>query len=164
MSYESEIIHCLGQVTYDTILDAVDNGEIGQVTARDLAKQLHPKVGGSFIHASMERNFIFNRRAMREILSNWYQFCVPEDPVKDLITALRHEDVQLEALANKLQVLNTTDMFHIARSIQTRGHGSSPTNMVEQASPPKSVRRKGKIQINENNQKNYSQVPWRYSL
>ena len=112
MSYENEISEGLGDHVYSAVLDAVDSGEISQIAARDIAKQLHPKVGGSFIHASMERNFTFNRRAMREILSNWYQFCVPEDPVKDLITALRHEDVQLEALANKLQRLNTKNVFH----------------------------------------------------
>ena len=125
MSYESEIRKALGEHVYDALLAAVDSGEIGQVLARDIAKQFHPKVGGSFIHASMERNFMFNGRAMREILSNWYQFCVPRDPVKDLVTALRHEDVQLEALANQLQRLNTANVFH-TETVTNQGQWQQP--------------------------------------
>ena len=105
MSYESEIRCALGDHVYDAILAAVDSGEIGQILARDIAKQLHPKVGGSFIHASAERNFVFNRRAFRKILSDWYQFVVPQNPVKDLVIACRHEDVELEALANQIERL-----------------------------------------------------------
>ena len=125
MSYDREIRTSLGEPVYTMLLDAVDYGEIRQITARDLAKQLHPKVGGSFIHASMDRYFTFDRRAMREILSNWYQTCVPEDPKKDLIRALRHEDVCLLALAHKLEALPVN---HVSHNNFSHNHGFQQAN------------------------------------
>ena len=125
MSYERDIRALLGEPVYTTLLDAVDYGEIKQIAARDLAKQLHPKVGGSFIHASTNRNFTFDRRSMREILSNWFQTCVPEDPRKDLIRALRHEDVRLLALAHKLEDLPVSHFSHnnFSHSNFSHNHG-----------------------------------------
>ena len=120
MSFEREIRDLLGDHVYTTLLDAVDYGDIRQTAARDLAIQLHPKVGGTFIHASTDKNFIFDRRAMREILSNWYQTLVPEDPKKDLIRALRHDDVRLPALAHKLETLSDT---HVSQTHFGHNHG-----------------------------------------
>ena len=130
MSYEREMRALLGESVYTTLLDAVDCGEIRQIAARDLAKQLHPKVGGAFIHASTDRNFTFDRRAMREILSNWYQTCVPEDPKNDLIRALRHEDIQLLALAHKLEAIPVNHVSHnnFSHNNFSHNHGFQQAN------------------------------------
>ena len=75
------------------ILGAVRTGAIVQEDAKKFAGGLDPKVMGSFIHASNERNFQYNNRAMEEILADFYKekaFSLePQDTVAAIVEALQ---------------------------------------------------------------------------
>ena len=98
MNYEKDLKKLFGLEFYITILDAVDDGLINKKTAGDIATKLHSNVGGWFKHSADTSNFIFDRRAMRQIMSDWYKVTVPQDPVKareEVIDILREKDVGL---------------------------------------------------------------------
>ena len=108
MSYEKEIRNLLGADFYDSFINAVDEGKIGQKEASDIATKLHPLVGGRFKQAYDKSNFTFDRRAMRQILSDWHQYVVPSDTAAaraELIGILKGKDLSLCSLAADLEKL-----------------------------------------------------------
>ena len=54
------------------IIEAVNNGDIRERHAKKFTEELHEAVKGSFIHASDQRNFEFDRFAMETILGDFY--------------------------------------------------------------------------------------------
>ena len=107
MFYEKEIELLMGEA-YDLLLSSVEDGRLDQQRGGDIASKLHSKVGGAFVHATNGGYFTFDRRAMRQILSDWYQHCVPDNPVEDLIAILRHEDIQMNSLAKEMELCETS--------------------------------------------------------
>ena len=77
MRYEKEVRERLGPKVVDTLLEAVDRGNLGLQQAEDLADGLHPTAQGNFLRAKQLPNFYFDKHSLRRILSDWYQYDWP---------------------------------------------------------------------------------------
>ena len=112
------------------ILGAVRTGAIVQQDAKKFAGGLDQKVMGSFIHASNERNFQYNVRAMEEILADFYKekaFSLdPQETVAMIVGALK--EAELAYLAHEIGT---------ACSIESDEENSaSPSQDQQQGQPP----------------------------
>ena len=87
------------------ILEAVDVATIEAEDADHFAGNLHENVKGHFIHAKNSKNFKFNKRAMEEILENFYKekaFKLSQQERFDaLVLALK--EANLQAIAHEIE-------------------------------------------------------------
>ena len=74
MLYEQDVRQELGSEVVDCLLEAVDHGYLSLQQVEDLARGLHPTVGGNFLRLKQLPNFNFDRASLRKILSDWYQY------------------------------------------------------------------------------------------
>jgi len=77
----------------DQILKYVNEGKFDKYEAEEFARNLDSRVYGTFINAQKERTFIYDERAMKIILSDWYKKCAEEyekeQAIRELLSALR---------------------------------------------------------------------------
>ena len=102
MGYEKEYTALFGERAVNLLLEAVDNGQIDVDQGETIGCKLHPSVGGEFKHNRNERNFKWNRRAMRKIISSFYNLCSPttetekQDARGKLLSILSDPDIALD--------------------------------------------------------------------
>ena len=70
--YVKEVLNMLGVGVYKTFLKAVDNGQISVEQMTDIAYGLSHAVGGEFKRSMESREFVYNKRAARAMLANWF--------------------------------------------------------------------------------------------
>ena len=104
MPYHKEVQAHLGDKAYTAFLTAVSHGNISENEAEAIAIELHPSVGGKFKNKrTSDRRFQWGRIEARELLSNYYEMCVPatEEERKRFVAILR--DVDLNSLAEEIE-------------------------------------------------------------
>ena len=84
----------IGKDVVDHILKDVNEGKFKKNEAEEFAGNLDLCVYGSFINSQNEVNFKYDRRAMKIILSDWFEKCelfrlTKEQTVLKLLSALR---------------------------------------------------------------------------
>ena len=108
MSYDQDVKRLLGAKVYDKILNVVETAKVSVKDAQIFAFHLKPEVGGAFRHARDERNFVFDARAFKKILSDWYRLAEVEERLSlsdKIVEIFRHPDVGLNAVAVELEEL-----------------------------------------------------------
>ena len=104
--YEAELRDLLGDKFYQEFLNYFDRGNISEDDAAALATQLHSKAGKTFQSERNTKNFQYNIRSLKNILSEWYVTMTLHDyetANTHFISCLTHENVlHLRPLANKL--------------------------------------------------------------
>ena len=95
----------VGDGVTKTILDAVCVGNLTIEDAEEFANHINPEVRGAFIHARGRTNFVFDKRAVKTMLSKWYEKeafrLTREQAINRLKTAL--EESEKADIADELE-------------------------------------------------------------
>ena len=87
----------IGTEVVGHILKQVDEGKFKKNETEEFARNLDSRVYGSFINSQNEVNSTYDRRAMKIILSDWFEKCevfrlTKKQTVLKLLSALRGAD------------------------------------------------------------------------
>lgn len=98
MGWENEVEELLGEQILTLLLENVDSGHLGRKQAGIIAQLLSPAdciIQGKFITAIKSQDFVYDRIAFRQILSDWYcnfAHSLQRDlAVRRLVGVLRHK-------------------------------------------------------------------------
>lgn len=95
--YEEQVAELLGEELYELLQENADSGKNKLKQAKVIAKRLpDEKIFANLSQASEMPNFVFDRTALRKILSDWFVFCGPEDrdeAILVLLKILKHKDM-----------------------------------------------------------------------
>lgn len=105
----------LGQQAWDILWNSVTNGPLVSLKMKEMARMLHPSVGGSHQRRTGpqgRRNSDWHE--MREVLSHWYQQQLFEfdngKALGKLITIFKSDALELPRIAEELKRLSTDTM------------------------------------------------------
>ena len=120
MRYEKEVRERLGPKVVDTLLEAVDRGNLGLQQAEDLADGLHPTAQGNFLRAKQLPNFYFDKHSVRRILSDWYQYDWPGDEsgvtFNKLLLVLEQNEENKPLIQELKKMKNNEDQIQVQKT------------------------------------------------
>ena len=99
MNFDVEIKHLFGEKVVETLLSEVDKANINEDQAGEIARQLHPTVGGNFLRDRKRPGYCLDRQAFKKILSDWYKMSTGEEHktgLDKLMRTLKSKDVHLK--------------------------------------------------------------------
>jgi hypothetical protein len=126
--YENEVKELLGKEIYDHILNSLDTKRGIQLKDAQLfAYRLKSEIGEKFQKSTKEQNFQFDRQAIKEILSYWYETAEVEEHegIADKIINIFHDDLGDKAMAKVLKKLKRKESPDNSDQASDKGKGET---------------------------------------